>query len=115
MPNQSIYSRFIFKNKVKGAGLYIIEGVYVGRSKHPSFRVATHVEKSIKAAIAQKGFVSCEYLNLAPTDQNETRVIEKLNRLGVNVVNKKSNSNHKRMPKVISEEDRRIARQNLGW
>lgn len=101
------WNLFRFENGGRGEGLYIIEGVYVGRSKAVISRVKEHVLKAIRDrhdnkalqkvildAISKRGFVSCEYLDLPATDDNEKKVIDKLQSKGVKTVNKKSNSQY---------------------
>ncbi len=101
------WNLFRWVNERRSSGLYIIEGVYVGRSKGVANRIKEHVLKATKGkhdnkslqrvivdAISKKGFVSCEYLDMQPTDDNEKKVIDKLQSKGVKTVNKKSNSQY---------------------
>jgi uncharacterized protein YunC (DUF1805 family) len=121
------WNLFRFTNQRKSEGLYIIEGVYVGRSKHVGNRIKEHVLKStrnrhdnkelqkvILDAINKKGFVSCEYLDLPAVDTEEERVIKVLQGKGIKTVNKKSSSAYKKPRKEISEEQRKQARLVLA-
>jgi uncharacterized protein YunC (DUF1805 family) len=120
------WNLFRFTNQRKSEGLYIIEGVYVGRSKSVGNRIKEHVLKATKGkhdnkdlqkvildAINKKGFVSCEYLDLPAIDSEEERVINALQKKGVKTVNKKSSPTYKKPRKEISEEQRKQARITL--